>query len=146
MPLQDLAASLTSNPYFNAGFGLIGIGTFLAILKTSYRHALVLGKRHLLVSLEIPSRDRSYNWVLQWISRQNTFGVGGAFSGMKTQHLSVQTFVHTFENGAIETKFDFVPSPGRHLLMYKGESGEGAEEKSHKSVRKRNVSILPLKM
>jgi chaperone BCS1 len=120
MPLQELIASLSANPYFNAGFGLIGLGTGLALLKTSYRHALVVGRRHLLVSLEIPSRDRSYNWVLQWISRQNTFGVGGAGSGLKTQHLSVQTYAHQYESGMMETRFEFLPSPGRHLLLYKG--------------------------
>ena len=33
--LSDLIASLSSNPYFGAGAGLLGIGTALAVLRRS---------------------------------------------------------------------------------------------------------------
>jgi hypothetical protein len=118
--MSEMIGSLSSNPYFNAGFGLIGIGTGLAFLKVGWRQFLIVAKRQLLVSLEIPSRDRSYQWVLQWMSKQNTFGVGGAGKGLKTQHLSVQTTFHQYDTGLVETRFDFMPSPGRHLLLYRG--------------------------
>ena len=119
MGVHEVLAGLSDNPYFSAGFGLMGLGTGLAVMKVAWRQGLVFARRQLLVSLEIPSRDRSYGWVLQWISKQNTLGVGGASTGLKTQHLSVQTTVHQFETGRIETRFDFMPSPGRHILLYK---------------------------
>ena len=111
----DMLTSLSTNPYFSAGFGLLGLGTGLAILKVGWRQMSVIARRQMLVSLEIPSRDRSYEWVLQWMSKQSTFG-----SGLKTQHLSVQTTVQQYETGMMVTRFDFLPSPGRHVLVYKG--------------------------
>lgn len=126
MGLSEIFADLSSNPYFGAGFGLIGVGTGLAVAKGAWRNALVVGRRQMLISLEIPSRDRSYNWVLQWMSQQSALGVnmgsvlGFGGGGFKTQHLSVQTTVQQYDTGRVDTRFDFMPSPGRHLLYYKG--------------------------
>jgi chaperone BCS1 len=97
-----------SNPYFSAGAGLVGLGSGLAVLRTFAKQALVLARRRYLVTLEIPSKDKSYQWVLQWISSR----------GHQTQHLSVSTTFHQEQNGKINTKFDYIPSPGTHYMFY----------------------------
>lgn len=67
----------------------------------------ILLRRHYMITLEIPCRDKSYHWVLNWIT------VRGA---KKTQHLSVETSFEKFDTGYVKTKYDFIPSIGTHLF------------------------------
>ncbi|OMH81288.1 Mitochondrial chaperone BCS1 [Zancudomyces culisetae] len=62
---------LANNPYFSAGFGLLGVGAGLAVLRQSSRKLAALIRRQMLVTLEIPSKDKSYQWVLQWLSENS---------------------------------------------------------------------------
>jgi len=81
MPLSDYLSSLKDNQFFGAGFGLVGVGAFLAIARKGSQYAFSMFQRYGLTTLEITSRDKSYQWLLQWINAQ----------GQRTQHLSVQT-------------------------------------------------------
>jgi len=81
MPLVDYISALKENQFFGAGFGLVGVGAFLAIARKGSQYGLSLFQRYGLTTLEITSRDKSYQWLLQWINAQ----------GQQTQHLSVQT-------------------------------------------------------
>lgn len=80
---------LLGNPYFSAGTGLIGVGAGMAALRgTDYRlhvscspcSPLVGGavlanrvaRRNLTLSMEIPSRDKSYQWMMQWMSKNKS--------------------------------------------------------------------------
>ena len=81
MPLVDYISSLKDNQFFGAGFGLVGIGAFLAVARKGSQYALSFFQRYGLTTLEITSRDKSYQWLLHWINAQ----------GQRTQHLSVQT-------------------------------------------------------
>src|SRR5262249_15054744 len=63
-----------------------------------------------MVTLEVPCRDKSYQWLLQWITK----------NAQNTQHLSVETTFEQLETGKISTFFDFVPSVGRHYFQYRG--------------------------
>ena len=81
MPFVDFISSLKDNQFFGAGFGLVGVGAFLAIARKGSQYGLSLFQRYGLTSLEITSRDKSYQWLLHWINAQ----------GQQTQHLSVQT-------------------------------------------------------
>ncbi|KAI7858478.1 BCS1 N terminal-domain-containing protein [Circinella umbellata] len=110
---SGLLSSITSNPYFSAGFGLIGVGAGLTLL----RQGLTLGagylQRRLLVTLEIPSKDKSYLWFLQWMSQQ-------APKRGRLQHLAVETSYKQHDNGSISTTFGLVPGPGIHYFRWHG--------------------------
>ena len=81
MPLVDYISSLKDNQFFGAGFGLVGVGAFLAVARKGSQYALSAFQRYGLTTLEITSRDKSYQWLLNWINAQ----------GQRTQHLSVHT-------------------------------------------------------
>lgn len=60
-----------------------------------------------MITLEVPCRDKSYQWLLQWITHKGA---------RKTQHLSVETSFEQRETGHIKTRYDFIPSIGTHFI------------------------------
>lgn len=108
MPIEELVGSLATNPYFSAGFGLVGIGAGLAYMRRGVEIGKILFKRHCMMSLELVCRDKSYNWVLAWIARHSRH----------QQHLSVETDFKQLESGKIETGFNFMPSVGVHFIRF----------------------------
>lgn len=110
MTIAELVASLGNNPYFGAGFGLVGLGAGLAYLRKGFQVGKILFHRHCLVSMELVCRDKSYNWLLNWITKNTRH----------TQHLSVETDFKQLDSGKIETSFNFIPSVGIHFFNYKG--------------------------
>ncbi|KAF9131557.1 hypothetical protein BGX30_013046 [Mortierella sp. GBA39] len=136
---------LDSNPYFSAGFGLMAIGAGLTILRKGTVSGASVLRRQLLVTLEIPSKDKSYLWFLHWMSSQsrnaasltNASGAEAASAGKKgifgrlsdrvankvnqrSQFLAVQTEFKQHDNGSVTTRFNLVPGNGKHLIRYNG--------------------------
>lgn len=109
MPITDLLSSLDSNPYFGAGAGLAGIGVGLATLRKFGSLFSLIFQRRCMITLEVTCRDKSYNWLLQYLTR----------NARRTQHISVETQFNQMETGKVETKFNFVPAVGTHLFLYK---------------------------
>lgn len=99
------------NPYFAAGGGLMLLGTSLAVLRKGIIRLSGLLYRQMLVELEIPSKDKSYLWFLQWMSQ---------YPYRSSRNLSVETNYLQHNNGAITTTVNLVPGLGRHLIRYKG--------------------------
>lgn len=110
MPLSDFLPALDNNPYFSAGFGLVGVGTGLAVLRKSAQAGFIIFRRTCMMTLEVPNKDKSYDWMLQWMTQKRA---------KETQHLSVMTTFHQNETGKVYTNFDFSPSPGVHIFKYK---------------------------
>ncbi|KYN12289.1 PREDICTED: mitochondrial chaperone BCS1 [Trachymyrmex cornetzi] len=111
MTLVEYVQALSDNPYFGAGFGLFGLGAGAALLRKGVQIGAVLFRRHYMITLEVPCRDKSYQWLLQWITHKGA---------RKTQHLSVETSFEQRETGHVKTKYDFIPSIGTHFFRYKG--------------------------
>ena len=113
MATASLVELLGSNPYFSAGFGLLGVGTGLAILKQGAVQGGTFARRQLLVTLEIPSKDKSYQWFLRWMATHGK-------SARNAHQLSVETAFKQHDNGHVETTFALVPGPGRHYVKFRG--------------------------
>lgn len=111
MTITDYVSALSDNPYFGAGFGLFGLGAGAAMLRKGLQGALILFRRHYMITLEVPCRDKSYQWVLQWITQKGA---------RHTQHLSVETSFQQRDTGHVKTKYDFIPSIGTHIMRYGG--------------------------
>jgi chaperone BCS1 len=107
-----LLSTLKDNPMFGAGFGLLGVGAAMALFRQAAMRASVLARRYFLVTLEIPSRDKSYLWFLQWMSSQG--------ARQRVPHLAVETVFKQHENGSVSTEFSLVPGVGKHFFRWKG--------------------------
>jgi chaperone BCS1 len=116
---------LATNPYFSAGFGLAGIGAALSFLRQSSTSMQHICRKRMLTSLEIPSKDHSYQWVMSWIIQQQQKQANRKFGFLNslTQHFGLETVVIRGSTGTASTSsdktelaFNFVPSTGRHLM------------------------------
>ena len=107
----DKLSSLGDNAYFSAGFGLIGIGAVLSALRKSTGYLELALKKYCTTSIEIPSKDQSYQWVLYWLSRQNM---------LANKHTMVETEFKQLNTGKIVSRYSFPPSTGIHYMFYQG--------------------------
>lgn len=108
--MNDIVSELASNNLFTAGFGLFGLGAGAALLRKGMQGCIILFRRHYMITLEVPCRDKSYQWLLQWITLRGA---------RNTQHLSVETSFVQRDTGHISTEYSFIPSIGTHLMRYK---------------------------
>lgn len=114
---MDLSSLIPAdNAVFSGGIGLALVAGGAQVCRAGYQVGLRLLRRHLLVTLEVTSKDRSYPWVLQWLAAQ---------SGARTQHLSVETIAlsTTKSSNTIaptgQIGFSLIHGPGQHLLKFK---------------------------
>lgn len=84
-------------------------------LRQGLKFALIGAQRRLLVALEIPSKDRSYEWVLNWMAYQ------GQSQWAKRMHqLSVETTLEQRRDGGVNAAFTLVAGPGTHWVRWRG--------------------------
>ncbi|KAK7693531.1 hypothetical protein QCA50_003100 [Cerrena zonata] len=120
-----LSGLLGDNPYFQAGFGLMGIGVGL----TALRKGITIGadglRRRMLVKLEINNKDPSYDWFLAWMAQQSPAiteqrpRLLSPRTWIRSHELSVQTAVEQRKNGSSSVGFRLVAGPGTHFLQFR---------------------------
>ena len=109
--MEDLMTLLPlDNQFFSGGLGLAAMGVGLSFLRKSSATLQMLARRHLMMTLEVTSKDVTYPWVLNWLNAH----------GRRTQHLSVATSMERALDGSSKMSFDLVPGPGRHIVTYNG--------------------------
>lgn len=102
----------------------------MTALRRVSRLGTSLAQRRLLVTLEIPSKDRSYPWFLEWMAAQTPSpdqptGLRSLWKGkgrlnLSSHELAVETSYKQHEGGASEAVFNLVPGPGTHYFRYRG--------------------------
>lgn len=105
-----MIAELADNSLFTAGFGLFSVGAGAAILRKGAQGAFIYFRRNFMITLEVPCRDKSYQWLLHWITKKGA---------RRTQHLSVETSFVQRDTGHIKTTYDFIPSIGTHIMWFR---------------------------
>ena len=73
--------------------------------------ASILFRRHYMTTVEVTCKDKSYSWLLDWITKKGA---------RRTQHLSVETSFVESDSGKVSTNYDFQPSVGMHFMNFKG--------------------------
>ncbi|RDX56824.1 hypothetical protein OH76DRAFT_1395963 [Lentinus brumalis] len=119
---------LGDNPYFQAGFGIMGLGVALTFLRQGTMLAATTLRRQMLVSLEMNNKDPAYDYFLTWMAAQSARTHAGAapWTGlfrtsapwMRSHQLGVQTLQEQRKNGSASVMFKLVAAPGTHYLRY----------------------------
>ncbi|KAJ7172273.1 P-loop containing nucleoside triphosphate hydrolase protein [Mycena filopes] len=115
-PASSLLSFAADNPYFQAGFGLLGVGAAMTVARTGSIWGATVLRRRMLVSLEIDNRDRAYDWFLAAASSASR----SAAPWIRSHELSVETMIERRPNGSSSVFFQLVAGPGTHWFKYKG--------------------------
>ncbi|KAF4550989.1 BCS1-like protein 1 [Elsinoe fawcettii] len=130
-PSDSLWQQLISNPLFTGGLGLAGLGAALRYGQQGLRRTLELIRHRMLVDLEITRHDKSYPWILQWMTRQYQTQLSTPLSSLPTSerllrrltpglhHLQMETGSTRLPSGQSQTSFHLVPGHGRHILRFR---------------------------
>lgn len=65
-----VSSLIADNPIFSGGLGLMVFGGAVAMTRRGVKVAASTAQRRLLISLEIPSKDRAHPWFLHWMGAQ----------------------------------------------------------------------------
>jgi len=125
----SIFSQLLNNPFFTAGFGLAGLGAALRYGSRAAQQIGALVRRRMLVDLEITRHDKSYDWVLNWMTAQYQTGMAASQASTMERvirrfmpglhHLQIETSTLKSASGTEKTAFSLVPGHGKHILRYR---------------------------
>ncbi|CCX05812.1 P-loop containing nucleoside triphosphate hydrolase protein [Pyronema domesticum] len=129
-PFGNAFSSLRENPLFTGGLAIAAMGAAAQLLRKSSTRALQLARRQMLVTVEIPSSDPSYEWFLHFLANHQRQGAaleaipGYSLSALLSRfrpaprELAVETRTMKTPSGAAVADFVLVPGQGRHIINY----------------------------
>ncbi|KAH8585743.1 mitochondrial chaperone BCS1 [Bisporella sp. PMI_857] len=109
---------LFDNPVFAGGAGLAGLGAAAALARRGLIRGASLIKRRLLIDVEIPKQDPSYEWILKWLSLPRPQNGFITKSLTRLHHLEMSTKVFERE-GPISARFFGRPGYGKYIVRHK---------------------------
>ncbi|PNS20811.1 Mitochondrial chaperone BCS1 [Sphaceloma murrayae] len=127
---DTLWQQLISNPLFTGGLGLAGLGAALRYGQQGLRRTLELIRHRMLVDLEITRHDKSYPWILKWMTSQYASQLSVPPTSLSAterllrrltpglHHLQMETGALRLPSGQSQTTFHLVPGHGRHILRF----------------------------
>lgn len=97
-----------------------GVGVGLTVLRQSAMLGSIALRRRMLVTLEINNKDRSYDWFLAWMARNQPAASRSGAPWLRSHQLSVETAYEQRNNGSSNVLFKLVAGPGTHYFKYHG--------------------------
>ncbi|KAJ3209116.1 hypothetical protein HK099_008572 [Clydaea vesicula] len=120
---------IESNPLFNAGIGLGVLGFGAAIFRKGMSQTYKILQKKYIISMEIPSKDPSFPWVLDFLSKnelknkmlkKNKSNFLFKLKPLPPNKLSVNTDFIKRENGSTSHSFNLNPGIGSYFSQYNG--------------------------
>ena len=106
------SSAVANNQLFVGGLGLYGVAIGAFAVRHLGRYVKSYIERSLFVSLEISSKDISFQWIMRWIAAESL---------IKCQQLSIMsTSTEILANDAVRSDTFFVPAPNvSHTFIFK---------------------------
>ena len=74
MGLTEFLSTLGENQFFGGGLGLGLIGFATAVGKKGTEIGWILFRRHKMTTVEVTCKDKSFHWLLQWLTKKGDKG------------------------------------------------------------------------
>lgn len=104
--LKHVTVAAVSSEAVSKLVGLVSLSLASIVIDETIQLIKRYFWRNYVTELEVPNTDKSYNWLLQWISKHN----------QQLLHFSVTTVCRNTESAHSTSKFDYEPSAGEHMF------------------------------
>jgi chaperone BCS1 len=109
--MTSLTTLLSHNTFLTGGFVLGLVGAMVAALRDVPKNIWEFIKRQFMLSAEVRSEDKIYEWFKFWLDKQPYMG--------KARFISASTHYDWINEKWVYTTV-FTPAPGTHFMRYRG--------------------------